>query len=74
MLVTLSGLSFLYYNNHIIAMARPEKKDYPTTIQVRMPDELVRAIDDYRRNLPDLPTRSEAIRRALATFLLKAKK
>ena len=34
-------------------------------IQVRMPQDLRRAIEDFRRNEPDIPTRPEAIRRLL---------
>jgi len=34
-------------------------------VQVRMPPDLRRAIEDFRRNEPDTPTRPEAIRRLL---------
>jgi hypothetical protein len=34
-------------------------------VQVRMPPDLRRAIEDFRRNEPDIPTRPEAIRRLL---------
>ena len=34
-------------------------------VQVRMPEDLRSAIEDFRRNQPDIPTRPEAIRRLL---------
>jgi hypothetical protein len=34
-------------------------------IQVRMSHDLRRAIEDFRRNEPDIPSRPEAIRRLL---------
>ena len=34
-------------------------------IQVRMSEELRQAIEDFRRNEPDIPTRPEMIRRLL---------
>lgn len=38
-------------------------------IMVRLTDELLAAIDDWRRNELDLPTRSEALRRLAITGL-----
>lgn len=35
----------------------------PHLVQLRLPDSLAKAIDAYRREQDDLPTRSEAIRR-----------
>lgn len=48
-------------------MGRPEVDTMPVTI--RMERDMVRAIDDYRRTLDDLPTRPEVIRRVMAEFL-----
>lgn len=48
-------------------IGRPEVDTMPVTI--RMEREMVRAIDDYRRTLDDLPTRPEVIRRVMAEFL-----
>jgi len=44
-----------------------------TTVGVRCQDEMLAAVDDWRRKQPDLPTRATAIRR-LAEIGLKAKK
>jgi hypothetical protein len=44
-----------------------------TTVGVRCQDEMLAAVDDWRRKQPDLPTRATAIRR-LAEIALKAKK
>jgi len=41
----------------------------PHLIQLRLPDELARGIDDFRRREEDIPTRSEAIRRLLGQAL-----
>lgn len=35
----------------------------PNLVQVRLSDALVKRIDDWRRHAPDIPSRSEAIRR-----------
>ena len=40
-------------------------------IQVRMSRDLRDALDDHRRNEPDLPTRPEAIRRILKLVLAR---
>ena len=40
-----------------------------TPIMVRLPPIQVAALDDWRRNESDLPTRPEAIRRILAQAL-----
>ena len=48
-------------------MGRPEMDTEPVTI--RMPREMIRAIDDYRRTVEDLPTRPEVIRRVIADWL-----
>ncbi|WP_102227114.1 ribbon-helix-helix domain-containing protein [Acidimangrovimonas sediminis] len=38
-------------------------------VTLRLPREMIAAIDDRRRQEPDLPTRPEMIRRALAQWL-----
>jgi hypothetical protein len=35
----------------------------PNLVQLRLSDAAAKAIDDWRRIQPDIPTRSEAIRR-----------
>ena len=37
----------------------------PQLIQLRLSDDLGKAIDDWRRKQDDIPTRSEAIRRLI---------
>ncbi len=46
----------------------PPKKD-SEALTVRLPRELIEAIDDRRRLEKDLPTRPEMIRRALVQWL-----
>ncbi len=46
----------------------PPRKD-TEAITLRLPRELIQAIDDRRRLENDLPTRPEMIRRALAEWL-----
>jgi hypothetical protein len=46
----------------------PPKKD-TEAINLRLSQELIKAIDDRRRAEPDLPTRPEMIRRALIQWL-----
>lgn len=41
----------------------PERK--PTRFEIRLPPELGDAIDDWRRQQPDLPSRAEAARRLI---------
>lgn len=48
-------------------MAREMK--LPNLVQLRLPDALAQKIDDYRRHQPDIPTRSEAIRRLIEAGL-----
>jgi metal-responsive CopG/Arc/MetJ family transcriptional regulator len=40
-----------------------------TLVGVRLHAEILRAIDDYRRTQPDLPSRPEAIRRLIEECL-----
>ena len=46
----------------------PPKKD-TEAINLRLPRELIEALDDRRRIEADLPTRPEMIRRALVQWL-----
>lgn len=55
------------HHNGNIAMAPPKKDTEALTL--RLPRELIEAIDDRRRVEPDLPTRPEMIRRALVQWL-----
>ncbi|UWQ43422.1 ribbon-helix-helix domain-containing protein [Leisingera aquaemixtae] len=48
----------------------PPKKD-TTALTLRLPRELIDAIDERRRLEPDVPTRPEMIRRALIDWLDK---
>jgi hypothetical protein len=43
----------------------------PPTIQVRVQRDLLVAIEDYRRNEPDIPTRPEAVRRLIQRALVE---
>lgn len=40
-----------------------------SAINVRLPNEIIEALDDRRRQEQDLPTRPEMIRRALVQWL-----
>ncbi|MGO4909937.1 ribbon-helix-helix protein, CopG family [Pseudorhodobacter sp. W20_MBD10_FR17] len=51
----------------------PPKKD-TEALTLRLPRELIEAIDDRRRATADLPTRPEMIRRALIEWLELTKK
>ena len=55
------------HHNGGIVMAPPKKDTEPLTL--RLPRELIEALDDRRRLEPDLPTRPEMIRRALVQWL-----
>ncbi|MDB6183192.1 hypothetical protein [Paracoccus fistulariae] len=48
-------------------MGRP--KADTEVITLRMQRSMLAALDDYRRDVPDLPTRPEMIRRILADVL-----
>lgn len=48
-------------------MGRPRTDTEP--VMIRMSPQLIAAIDDRRREVPDLPTRPEMIRRLLMTAL-----
>jgi hypothetical protein len=63
-------LLYLYHNPKLVAIS--QMAEYPQ-IGVRMDEEFLKLIDEWRRKLDDLPTRPEAIRR-LCELGLKAKK
>jgi len=39
------------------------RKPVPYRLEIRLPAELAEAVDDWRRKQPDLPSKTEAIRR-----------
>lgn len=49
----------------------PKPLKYPTKLLIGFDDEQLAAVDDWRRRQPDLPTRSEAIRRLVAEAVEK---
>jgi hypothetical protein len=53
-------------------MARPTDDPKGTTLQMRVSAAYLREIDEWRRQQPDLPSRSEAIRRLTAIALSKS--
>lgn len=48
-------------------MGRPPKDTEPVTI--RMDQELLRVIDEFRRQQPDMPSRPEVVRRVMQRWL-----
>jgi hypothetical protein len=48
-------------------MARPE--EFPIKFLIAIDDEMDRALTDWRRRQPDLPNRTEAIRRLISAAL-----
>jgi hypothetical protein len=78
-LPTLDRLAILRYQQIMVSkllQPKNQKRGRPPTglgtpVQVRLKDEFLAAVDDWRRNEPDLPNRPEAIRR-LAEMGLKA--
>lgn len=58
--------------NAIDKTIKPKKGRPPVdseAVNLRLPRELLDALDDFRRTEADLPTRPEAIRRALSDWL-----
>lgn len=53
---------------HVYKQAMPLTHD--KQIQMRASDDFIRSIDEWRRIQPDLPPRSEAIRRLIAIGLV----
>ncbi|WP_417273787.1 ribbon-helix-helix protein, CopG family [Celeribacter halophilus] len=52
-------------------MGRPKTDTSP--VNIRMDREMIRAIDNYRRQQEDLPTRPEVVRRVMMEWLEKQK-
>jgi hypothetical protein len=50
-------------------MIRPTDDPKETTIQMRVSAAYLKSVDEWRRQQPDLPSRSEAIRRLTAIAL-----
>jgi len=50
-------------------MVRPTDDPKGTTLQMRVSAAYLKSIDEWRRKQPDLPSRSEAIRRLTAIGL-----
>lgn len=48
-------------------MGRPPKDTEPVTI--RMDQELLRVIDEFRRQQPDIPSRPEVVRRIMLRWM-----
>lgn len=48
-------------------MGRPPKDTEPVTI--RMDQELLKAIDEFRRQQPDIPSRPEVVRRVMQRWM-----
>jgi hypothetical protein len=53
---------------------RPPGRTQNWALQMRISQELLRSIDDWRRKEPDLPPRAEAVRRLIEMALGKVKK
>jgi hypothetical protein len=51
--------------NREVCIVREQTSADSSQIQVRVPDDLRRAIEERRRREPDIPTRPEMIRRLL---------
>ncbi len=47
-------------------MGRPPGRVQDRPFQMRVTEDFLRVIDDWRRKQPDLPSRAEAIRRLVA--------
>ncbi len=47
----------------MVRTGRPTKDPKTNTLQMRVSDNFLETIDDWRRNQPDMPARAEAIRR-----------
>ena len=66
--VTIAGCQDSTYNAYMVG---PEKD---RTFQMRVDEDFLKSIDDWRRKQPDLPSRSEAIRRLVAMALEASKR
>jgi len=74
------GPLFVYDPNMLMSIdvtpkrrGRPAGRTFSDTVQLRIEPQMAQAIDEWRRQEPDLPSRSEAIRR-LVEEALKAKR
>jgi hypothetical protein len=67
------ALAFCSYITYITrmmqGMVRPTNDPKETTIQMRVSAAYLKSVDEWRRQQPDLPSRSEAIRRLTAIAL-----
>jgi hypothetical protein len=66
-------LAFCSYTTYITGMTqdmvRPTDDPKGATLQMRVSAAYLKSIDEWRRQQPDLPSRSEAIRRLTAIAL-----
>lgn len=58
------------YDIYTVMTPQPNLGEDSEALTIRMPRSLVVALDEFRRAQPDIPNRSEAIRRLLAERLL----
>src|SRR3954467_9016817 len=61
-----AALASCRYMTHMSDMVHPTDDQKPITIQMRVSAGFLHAVDAWRRQQPDLPSRSEAIRRLVA--------
>jgi hypothetical protein len=54
-------------------VGRPAGRDFPRLMQMKVNDEFISTIDEWRRQQPDLPSRAEAIRRMVAMVVASEK-
>jgi hypothetical protein len=52
-------------------LGRPPGKVQDRALQMRVSEQFLRTIDDWRRKQPDLPSRTEAIRRLVEKAIEK---
>lgn len=50
-------------------MGRPEGRSQDKFLHMRVNEDFLRTVDDWRRKQPDLPPRAEAIRRLVKNAL-----
>src|SRR6267154_6770967 len=66
----LAFCSYITYNTGMMQdMVRPTSDPKGTTLQMRVSAAYLKSVDEWRRKQPDLPSRSEAIRRLTAIAL-----
>jgi len=49
-------------------MGRPPGRKLPYPLQITVSDDHLKIIDEFRRTQPDLPARTEAVRRMIESF------